>query len=306
MESAGELFAEISRFLSDVPFLTTALRLLVILGVGIPVILVLAAQLSRYAQKKLSPQVAMISRKGVRYLGFLLLFLTVLRELGFALTPFLGAAGILGLAVGFASQTSVSNIISGIFLLFERPFAVGDVIDAGGNTGIVLSIDLLSVKMRTFDNRYVRLPNESLIKNPLINITRHPIRRFDLNLGVAYKEDIGRVIEILNEIADRNPWCLDEPAPIIMFTGFGSSELQIFFAVWFAKADFLQLRSTIIREIKERFDAEGIEIPFPHHSIYTGEVTAPFPIRIVTENGSPQPLPSDPEPEAEHPSVERT
>ncbi len=299
MNTSGEVFREIGQLISEIPFLMAILRVLVIVGAGVPIVLLLAATLARYARKRLSPQVAILGRNVVRYLGFVLILLTVMREMGFELTPFLGAAGILGLAIGFASQTSVSNVISGLFLLFERPFAIGDVIEVSGTSGIVLSVDLLSVKLRTFDNRYVRVPNESIIKNPLVNITRHPIRRFDLNLGVAYKEDIGQVIGILNEIADANPWCLDEPAPIIMFTGFGASELQIFFAVWFAKADFAQLRSTIIREIKERFDAEGIEIPFPHHSLYAGEVTAPFPIRIVTENNAPQPLPTDPRAQAD-------
>ena len=294
MELLRDIVVEINQFIGQVPYLMTVLRLLLIFSIGIPIILILSRQVNLYAQKKLSVQVAMLGGKAVRYIGFVLLFLSGLRELGFELTPLLGAAGIMGLAIGFASQTSVSNIISGLFLLSERPFAIGDVIDVGGTSGIVLSIDLLSVKLRTFDNKYVRVPNENLIKNTLTNITRHPIRRFDLNLGVAYKEDIGRVIEILKDVADKNPWCLDEPEPIVLFTGFGASELQIFFAVWFSKTDFLQLRSTIIREIKERLDAEGIEIPFPHQSLYAGEATAPFPIRIVTENGTPQPLPTDP------------
>lgn len=292
MEFLRDVVVEINQFIGQVPYLMTGLRLLIVLSIGIPIILILSRQVHRYAQKKLSVQVAMLGGKAVRYIGFFLLFLSSLRELGFELTPLLGAAGIMGLAIGFASQTSVSNIISGLFLLSERPFAIGDVIDVGGTSGIVMSIDLMSVKLRTFDNKYVRLPNENLIKNTLTNITRHPIRRFDLNLGVAYKEDIGRVIEILKDVADKNPWCLDEPEPIVLFTGFGASELQIFFAVWFSKTDFLQLRSTLIREIKERLDAEGIEIPFPHQSLYAGEATAPFPIRIVTEN---KPLPTDPQ-----------
>ena len=294
MEFLRDLVVEIDQFISQVPYLMTGFRLLLMLAIGLPIVVILSRQVQRYAQMKSSAQAAMLSGKAIRYIGFLLILLTCLRELGFELTPFLGAAGILGIAIGFASQTSVSNIISGLFLLSERPFEIGDVIDVGGITGIILSTDLLSVKLRTFDNRYVRLPNESLIKNTLINITRHPIRRFDLNLGVAYKEDIGRVIEILKEVADQNPWCLDEPEPIVLFTGFGASELQIFFAVWFSKTDFLQLRSSIIREIKERLDAEGIEIPFPHHSLYAGEATAPFPIRIVADCETLQPLATDP------------
>ncbi len=159
--------------------------------------------------------------------------------------------------------------------------AVGEVVSVGSITGIVLSIDLLSVKLRTFDNRFVRIPNETILKGELVNFTRFPIRRFDINLGVAYKEDIGRVMRILREIADNHPLVLDEPEPLILFTGFGTSALDILFGVWFHLPDFLPLRKTLLQEIKERFDAEGIEIPFPHTTLYTGSVTDPFPIRLV-------------------------
>jgi small-conductance mechanosensitive channel len=100
-------------------------------------------------------------------------------------------------------------------------------------------------------------------------------------MGVAYKEDIGRVMKILKDIADKNPYCLDEPEPIFIFLNFGSSALEFLFAVWFAKADFLMLRNTLMPEIKRRFDEEDIEIPFPHQTLYTGAVTKPFPISII-------------------------
>ncbi len=240
--------------------------------------------LRRLLSKRLTPQGLMIAQKLVFYGGFSLLLVMALQQLGFQLTALLGAAGILGVAIGFASQASLSNIISGLFLVSEKPMAVGEAVSVGNVTGIVLSIDLLSVKLRTFDNRFVRIPNEMLLKTELINFTRFPIRRHDINLGVAYKEDIGRVMRILREIADRNPLVLDEPEPLILFTNFGASSLEIMFGVWFHVPDFLALRKGLLREIKERFDAEDIEIPFPHTTLYTGSVTDPFPIRLV-DNG---------------------
>ena len=212
--------------------------------------------------------------------GGLILILTVLNELGFKVSTFLGAAGILGVAVGFASQTSLSNLISGIFLIWEKPFEVDDVIRVNGTTGAVQEIDLLATKIHTFDNTLVRIPNENMIKSEVTNITRYEIRRFDINLGVAYKEDVGKVIRVLKEVADKNPWCLDEPAPLVLFLGFGDSALNFLFGVWFAKKDFVDLRNSIQREILERFREENIEIPFPHLSLYTGSATDPFPIKI--------------------------
>jgi len=196
--------------------LVDMIRIALLIAIGIPLVFLLARVVSRATRKKLSEHVRALVRKLIIYGGIVFLLVTVLGQAGFDLTVLLGAAGVVGLAIGFASQTSVSNIISGIFLISEKPFAVGDVIQVGQTMGIVLSIDLLSVKVRTFDNRYVRMPNETLIKSELINITRFPIRRFDLTIGVAYKEDIVRVMKILADVIDKNPYCLDEPEPLIL------------------------------------------------------------------------------------------
>ena len=259
------------------------LKVVLWLGIGLPLVVALSAVSGRVTAKRFSAQSAMLVQKGILYFGTVLLVISVLHQLGFEVTALVGAAGIAGIAIGFASQTSVSNIISGLFLVSEKPFAVGDVIKVGETTGIVLSIDLLSVKIRTFDNQFVRVPNETMIKTEVTTITRFPIRRLDIKLGVAYKEDVGRVREVLADIARQNPHVLDEPEPVILFTNFGDSALEFLFGVWFAKEDFLALRKTLLQEIKERFDAEGIEIPFPHRTLYAGSVTDPFPVRVVPD-----------------------
>jgi len=130
---------------------------------GFVALRIITALVGRLSRKRLTGQSAMLLRKAVFYVGAALILVLALRQLGFQLTALLGAAGIVGIAIGFASQTSVSNIISGLFLISEKPFAVGDVIKAGEHTGIVMSIDLLSVKIRTFDNQFVRIPNEKIL-----------------------------------------------------------------------------------------------------------------------------------------------
>ncbi len=256
------------------------IRILITAGIGFPLSFFTSVLVGKSTSKRFTPQTNMLLRKAVFYVGVTLVTLSLLNQFGFKLTALLGAAGIIGIALGFASQTSVSNIISGLFIISEKPFEVGDVINISDTTGAVLSIDLLSVKLRTFDNKFVRIPNEMLLKNQVTNFTRFPIRRLDINLGVAYKEDIERVQNVLKDIAAKNIYCLDEPEPLTIFTNFGSSALEILFAVWCVKTDFLKLKQSIMRDIKERFDAEGIEIPFPHITLYTGSVTEPFPIDI--------------------------
>jgi len=257
------------------------IRVVFLAAAGFPLFFFIATFAGKATRKKLTPQGNMLLRKGIFYTGSICIIIAILYQLGFKMTALLGAAGIAGIAIGFASQTSVSNIISGIFLISEQPFQVGDLIKVGDTSGVVLSIDLLSIKLRTFDNQLVRIPNESLIKNQLNNITRFPVRRLDIELGVAYKENVQHVKNVLSEIAQKNTYCLDEPEPLILFKNFGDSALEFLFAVWCVKADYLRLRQTIMQDIKERFDAEEIEIPFPHRTLYTGSVTEPFPVRIV-------------------------
>jgi small-conductance mechanosensitive channel len=228
-------------------------------------------------------------KRAVFYIIFILMFISALRELGFDLSVMLGAAGILSVAIGFASQTSASNFISGIFLMLERPFSIGDVIRVEATTGEVISIDLLSVKLRTFENLFVRIPNESMIKTQVTTLTKFPIRRADLQVGIAYKEDIERVKEILLQVANKNSLCLDEPAPLFIVLGFGTSSVDIQFSVWSKRENFLTVKNTVYQEIKKEFDAQGVEIPFPHVSLYAGEASKPISISMgeKSDNGKP-------------------
>jgi small-conductance mechanosensitive channel len=266
-------------------FITTGrgydvLRAAILLVVGLTFASILSRGMHRVALKYSDVQRAMLARRLVYYIVVVLTIISVLNELGFSLTVLLGAAGVLSVAIGFASQTSASNLISGLFLIAEKPFIIGDIITVGGTTGEVLSIDLLSVKLRTFDNLYVRVPNQTLIQSEITNLSRFPIRRFDLKVGVAYKEDLDPVRKVLLDVAENNPLSLENPAPLIIFLGYGDSSLDMQLSVWALRENFLALRNSIATDVKVAFDREGIEIPFPHLSLYTGEETKPFPVRV--------------------------
>lgn len=259
----------------------TLIHCALLLGIGLPLLRLAGHLIRKGLRKKVSEQFIMLFSKCVVYLGSTVVVLMVLQRAGVRLGTLLGAAGIAGVAIGFASQTSLSNLISGLFLIWERPFSVGDVLHCGSDHGVVHSIDLLSVQLRTFNNQLIRIPNETLIKSPFTNVTRFPIRRMDIDIGVAYKEDMEKVVRILKEVADANPYCLDEPEPLVVFKGFGDSALEFLFGPWFAKTDYVALRNSLLVEVKRRFDEEGIEIPFPHRTLYAGEATKPFPVHVV-------------------------
>ncbi len=241
---------------------------LILFAVGLVLARLVGTAVRRIIRDRFDPQVRILLRRGIVY-GIVLLFgLSGLHTAGFDLRVLLGAAGILTVALGFASQTSVSNIISGLFLLGEKPFSVGDTIRLDDLTGEVLSIDLLSVKVRTFDNLFVRVPNEVLLKSRITNLTRFPIRRLDLPIGVAYQADIRRAIAVLLEVADANPHCLDEPKPMVVHQGFGDSAINLRFSTWFVREYVLEYRTQLQIEIQEAFDREGIEIPFPQRVVH--------------------------------------
>lgn len=258
--------------------LDNLLRIAIILVAGIIIISILSAIVKRLLPNKLSLQRKMLIQRFVRYTSIVVLFLIVISELNIDLTAIFGAAGVIGIVIGVASQTSIGNIVSGFFLVSEKSFELGDLIRIGDKTGIVYSIDLLSIKIKTFDNLLLRIPNQTVISSEVINVTKFPIRRLDLDLSVAYKEDLGRVKKVIERVVANNPLCLDEPEPLITFKSFGNSGINILMGVWFEKENFLKVKNSIFQEIKSAFDAEGIEIPFPHISLYSGESTKPFPV----------------------------
>lgn len=257
------------------------LRVFLTLAFGIPAVILVKRISKRLVENRLSPQSEQLVVRFVYYLCVLILVVNVLNEFGFKLSALLGAAGVVGIAVGFASQTSISNIISGIFLISERPFVVGDMIEVGQVRGTVESIDLLSLKLITPDNQFVRVPNETMIKTEVINLTKFPQRRINIKVNVAYKEDLNKVRQLLAGIADAEPLALKDPAPVIAVEHFGDSAVNLLFGVWVSTDEFFDLKTALMIRIKETFAANKIEIPFPHVSLYAGESSGP--IKITNE-----------------------
>lgn len=251
------------------------------IAITLPLLFILRGWARRFFTKKYAPHYGMLAGKLVFYTGLTILTVTIMGELGISMAPLLGAAGIVGIALGFASQTSVSNIISGLFLIAEQPFKVDDIITINNTTGFVMSIDVLSVKLRTFDNKFIRIPNEMIIKTEVTNLTRFPIRRFDAKVSVAYKENIEQVRDILLDVAEKNEYSLSEPEPQVIFNAFGTSSIDLDFRIWAPVDEWLLLKNSIQEEVKARFDEVGIEIPFPHVSLYAGSESKALPIEFV-------------------------
>jgi len=283
MDFFQESLFNIYNYISEEQF-QLILKLALLIGISLPILFVLRGWAKRFFTKKYASHYGMLAGKLVFYSGLIILTVTVMGELGISMAPLLGAAGIVGIALGFASQTSVSNIISGLFLIAEQPFKVDDIITINTTTGFVMSIDVLSVKLRTFDNKFVRIPNELIIKTEVTNLTRFPIRRFDAKVSVAYKEDIEKVREILLEVAEKNQYSLSEPEPQVIFEAFGTSSIDLGFRIWAPVDEWLDLKNTIQEEVKQQFDEKDIEIPFPHVSLYAGSESKALPVEFVGDS----------------------
>jgi small-conductance mechanosensitive channel len=266
-------------WISHVP-IARGITSLVILLAGTFFAITTARLVERWCVERYDARRARILRRVFHYSAMVLVILIALDELGVGIGVLLGAAGILSLGLGFASQTALSNIISGLFLLGEHSFSMGDFIQVGNLTGEVLAIDLLSVKLRTYDNLYVRVPNETLIKGEITNLTRLPIRRVDLSIGVAYASDLNVVRDALLGLARQSPLCLEEPAPTVVFSNFGSSTVNLLFSVWIRRQNYSLVMNELARAVICEFRERGIDLPYPQQTVHFSSTD---PLRIEKE-----------------------
>lgn len=218
--------------------------------------------IKKVPEQKLSMHHSVLIRKLLNYISYIIILMIVMNMLNIKLSAIWGAAGIAGVALGFAAQTSVSNLISGLFVLGEKAMKVGDVVIVNGITGTVDSIGLLSTRIHTLDNQMVRIPNSAIINSNFQNNSFFPVRRFLFELSVSYSTDMEKALEILLKVPVKCPTVLADPAPKAWFDGFLDSGMKMVLAVWLNPSDLTETKNAVYMAIKKDFDAAGIEIPF--------------------------------------------
>ena len=241
---------------------------LLIFAVGIVIARSLAKAVERLMRQQGSEHGAAVGKKVVFYVVLMLATFGALTQLGVKLTGLLTAAGIFTVAIGFAAQTSVSNVISGLFLLVDRPFSINDTVKIDTTIGTVVSIDLLSTKVRTFDNLVVRIPNEALLKSTITNYTLFEVRRIDIPVSVAYTTDLDQAQHVLKAVMREHKGVLDEPTPAVLVELLGDNGITLLVRAWVVGTDFITAKSELTQAIKESLDEAGIEIPFPQRVVH--------------------------------------
>lgn len=205
-----------------------------------------------------------MSGKGVWVIGIMV----GLSQIGLNLAPILTGFGIAGVIIGFALQDTLSNFAAGMMLLIYRPFDVGDFVYAGGVDGKVSHMSLVNTTIRTFDNQIIIVPNSKIWGDVIKNVTHERIRRVDMVFGIGYADDLLKAEEVLNDILTSHPSVLRSPEPNIKVHTLNTSSVDFIVRPWVKTDDYWDVYWDVTKEVKLRFDREGISIPFPQQDVH--------------------------------------
>jgi small conductance mechanosensitive channel len=232
----------------------------------------------------LDPTLTRFTARMARYAVLLLGALAVLNAFGISVAGFAAILAAGAFAVGLALQGTLSNFAAGAMLLIFRPFKVGDVVSVAGVTGKVVEIELFTTQFDTPDNRRIVIPNGEIFGSTIENITFHPTRRVDVNVGTDYGADLSKTRAVLEDVARSSEGVHSEPPPQVYLKELGGSSIDWAIRVWTDTPDYWAVRERVTREVKEALDDAGIGIPFPQMDVHIDSFGAP--LAVGGEEGS--------------------
>jgi small-conductance mechanosensitive channel len=252
----------------------TILELLIATGVLL-VGIVFAKTLQVYLRRSLSERLrrdhVQLIAKIVYYFLVVVSTLVALAVLGVDPSGLLVAGGIAGIVFGFASQSIVANLISGLFLLFERPVKIGEQVSIGEVSGFVEDINIISTTIRMYDGLFVRIPNEKVFTANITNYVSHVVRRFEYVVGIRYSDNADQAISIIKQVIANEPLALKEPAPQVFVDNLGDNAVNLIVRVWAPVGEWYSLKMELLQKLKTSLEVEGIEIAFPQRVIWHGQ-----------------------------------
>ncbi len=197
-----------------------------------------------------------------------LILVAALDLLGVPTASLLTVLGAAGLAIGLALRDSLTQLAAGVWLVMLRPFRVGQFVEIAGREGVVDSMRLMHTVLITGDSRELALPNGSVLSSPIVNYSARGRRRIDLTIGIGYSDDIGKALELVRGLLDREARILADPAPTLMVSALADSCVELAVRPWVQTADYWPVRGDLLRAIKECFDEHGVQIPFPQRDVH--------------------------------------
>lgn len=269
------LFKFWDEFVQWFPHILTSIILLII---GIWVIRLFSKKIKRSQKyKSLDPAVGYFSIMAFKISLYILLFITIATSLGIPMTSFIAILGSIGIALGLAMQSHVSNVAAAIEILILRQLKVGDFVKIGQNSGTVKQIRLFYTIINTIDNRQIIIPNNDIVNNAFENYSSESLRKLDLQIAISYDSNIAKAKELIFQLIKEDERILVEPDPPMVVVGeLGSFSVNLIVRAWTNSDDFLDVKFTLLEKIKLTFDREGVEIPYPKHDIF---------IRNKSQNG---------------------
>lgn len=262
-------------------FLTNIMNSLVSLGPRIIaglLIIIVGWFLSRWsvsAAKRLFKRSEALDEMLESYLTALLRFAVMAMAIIASLSAFgvqtasiIAVLGAMGLAIGLALQGTLSNVASGLVLLYLRPFRSGEWVDINGTVGGVVEIGLFATQLKSPEGLYVMIPNSKIWGDKVTNFTRNGLRRVDMVFSISYADDMDKALEIINEVISEDERVLKEPEPFVKVAELNASSVDIYVRPWSKVDDFFSVKLDMTKKMKERFDAAGITIPFQQQQIH--------------------------------------
>lgn len=231
----------------------------------------LAINVRRSLKERIAREHLELIVKVLSYVIIIIAVIWALPHIGVEPSGLMVAGGIVGLAIGFASQSIVGNLVSGLFLIMERPVKIGDTVEIDGITGVVEDIRIISTTLRTFDGLYVRIPNETVFTSNITNYVAHAARRFEYTVGIRYSDDAEKAIQIILGTIEKHPLALKNPPPQVFVDELGDNSVNIVVRAWAPTGEWLGVKMELLWKIKSAIEAEGIEIPFPQRVLWFAE-----------------------------------
>jgi small-conductance mechanosensitive channel len=231
---------------------------------------ILTLQLRRRFKDKINKENMELLAKALSYGIMIIAIVWILPTIGIEPSGLIVAGGIVALAIGFAGQSIIGNLISGIFLMGERPIKIGDLVEISGNLGFVEDIHIISTSIRTLEGNFIRIPNETVFNSSITNYTSTPVRRFEYVVGIRYADDAVKAIQVIKDIINAHPLALVNPAPHVYVENLGDNSVDIMVRIWSPSTEWFGVKMELLWKIKIAIEEAGIEIPFPQRVVWFG------------------------------------